>query len=128
VKRPGEDGSVSVLVLGLTALATVLALLTADLAVFLAARAQAQLAADAAALAAAPLTFVGGDAPAVAAETAVANGARLTMCDCRNDSSWRRRSVMASVAVSANLMILPSATVEASAHAVFDPVRLRGGP
>ena len=126
MNQPREGGNVSISVLGLAALATVLSLLTADLAVFLGARAQAQAAADAAALAAAPLTFIGGDAPEVAAATAVDNGARLTRCDCRHDSSWQRRSVRAAVAMTVDLAILPSTTVEASAHAVFDPVRLRG--
>ncbi|NND04437.1 MAG: hypothetical protein HKN91_16800 [Acidimicrobiia bacterium] len=120
-----ESGNVSVLALSLAALATLFALLTADVAVFLASRAQAQVAADAAALAAAPLTFLSGDAAGTAAATAAANGARLTRCDCGADASWRRRTVRTIVAVQVELVVLPDTTVEADADAVFDPVRLR---
>ena len=121
-----DRGSVSLLVLGLAAIVVVVSLLTADVAVFLAGRARAQLAADAAALAAAPLTFEGGDAAAEAAALAALNGARLTRCECDRDPTWAPRSVVTTVEVSVELSVLPDTSATATARAVFDPTRLRG--
>jgi secretion/DNA translocation related TadE-like protein len=88
-----DDGVVSVLMVSLLALAALLCLAVADAANVLLARARAQSAADAAALAAAAVQWrVSGsrDDPTLAAQTiAEANGAELESCSCelRDDSA-----------------------------------------
>ena len=74
-RRPGERGSVAVLVCGLIALAVVLA-------------GRAEAAADAAALAAADSVALGGRSLACAAASIVAerNEARLVDCDVSDDA------------------------------------------
>lgn len=88
---------------------------------------QATAAADAAALAAAPLTFLGGDPEAEAAEFAEANGASLVRCLCPLDRSLRARTVRVEVAGNVDLPVFDDLTVRARAAAEFDPVQLLGG-
>lgn len=92
-----------------------------------AAHTQATVAADAAALAAAPLTFLGGDAYAEAEAFAAANGARLSACRCGSDGSFRARVVTVEVAMSVDLGLLGSHTVRARSAAEFDPMNLLSG-
>ena len=86
----------SLLLLAVGGFVVVLAVLLADLGGFLAARLQASAAADAAALAAAPVTFrrfgSAGTPIDEAARFAVANGARLVTCRCPVDRPAASRS------------------------------------
>lgn len=92
------------------------------------ARTAASTAADAAALAAAPVTFrpfgASGSPAAEAARYAAANGARLVACACRVDRSWRARTVTVTVVRDARLPLAGRLEVRASASAEFQPYRL----
>jgi uncharacterized membrane protein len=117
--------------LALVAVAVMLATLLVDTGHYLAARAQAATAADAAALAAAPLTF-GPHGTATspreeAAHYAAVNGARLVTCDCPVDPTWAPRQVTVQVEKPVDLLLLGSRTVHASATAEFAPVELGSG-
>lgn len=122
-----ESGSV---VVGAAIAGLVLALAVGVGAVgaLVAARAMAVNAADAAALAAAPVTFrsFGADGTPVdeAARFAVRNGAVLETCRCAIDRSWRRRTVTVVVARTLRLPAVGAITVRATSRATFDPVRL----
>lgn len=109
----------------------VLSLALADVAVYLTARFQAGVAADAAALAAAPVTFRPFGAASgprdEAARFAEANGAVLVKCTCRINRSWSRREVEVIVARQVTLIFAGRRTVRVKAKAVFEPVRLVGG-
>ena len=84
--RRRETGAISILVATGALLMTLFALAAADLGSLLYARARAQTAADAAALAAivrqAPILEQGDDPEAAARETAERNGATLVSCHC----------------------------------------------
>ena len=83
-----ERGSVTVVTAALLLLLAVLALVMADLVRALTSKSRAQIAADAAALAAAQELVVnaGGNAARVAAAYARENGALLESCDCATGS------------------------------------------
>ena len=89
---------------------------------------QAAAAADAAALAAAPVTFrpfgAGGTASEEAARFAAANGARLVACRCAPDASWEPRTVAVTVAKTVDLAAFGTRTVRASSRAEFVPAQL----
>lgn len=123
-----DRGSVTVLVLGLVAVVVVLGLMLGTTGQYLAARSQIQAAADAAALAAAPLTFRpfgSTNGPAVeAARLAAANGAQLIDCDCSIDRSFAVRVVEVEVAADVRLLVLGPRRVRAVAAAEFTPVKL----
>lgn len=91
-----------------------------------AAHVQATTAADGAALAAAPLTFLAGDPRAEAAGFASANGARLVACRCRRDVGLGKRVVTVEVAKEVDLPVLGVVTVRSRAAAEFDPMDLLG--
>jgi hypothetical protein len=95
---------------------------------FLATRSQAQAAADAAALAAAPLTFrpfgSAGGPGEEAARLAAANGARLVRCDCPIDRSFAVRVVEVEVTREVPVLVLGNRRVRAVAAAEFTPVEL----
>lgn len=88
---------------------------------------QATAAADAAALAAAPLTFLPGDPEAEASSFAVANGASLVACRCAADPSFAARTVTVEVAKAVDLPVFGRVTVRARAAAEFAPLDLLGG-
>jgi hypothetical protein len=98
---------------------------------YLQARVVAVAAADAAALAAAPVTFApfgaGGTASDEAALFAQANGARLVWCECAPDPSWEPRTVTVRVSVESRLWPAGSVTVEAVGRAEFSPALLLTG-
>lgn len=127
----GDRGSAAVLLLAAAALVLVLALGVADAGIAFSARLQAATAADAAALAAAPVTFrpfgaAGG--PAMEARRfAAANGAVLTKCSCPVDRSWRPRVVEVFVERGVELFGLGTITVRASSRAEFAPMLLLEG-
>jgi len=85
LRNSQEKGNASLGVVGAIAIVLVFILGLADLAIFLLARAKAQTAADAAALAAAAeiVPGQGNDPHGQAARFASANGARIVSCSCR---------------------------------------------
>jgi hypothetical protein len=89
------------------------------------ARTKAVAAADAAALAAAPMTFppaAQGNSPErVAADFAMANGARLVRCDCVVVRTFDARAVEVEVALPVDLVLLGRREVRATSRAEFVP-------
>lgn len=120
-----ERGSATVLAIGIIGvlLAVGLALLAAVQIVL--GRARAVTAADAAALAAAPMTFppiAQGVAPGIAAEEmAIANGARVVRCDCPVVATFDARAVEVEVEVPVDLVIFGQRVVRVSSRAEFVP-------
>ncbi len=119
-----EQGSATVLVLAVLG-----ALLLAGAGIGVLAQGQvaairAQTAADAAALAAAPETFLGGDPASLAREYAQANGATLILCECSVDETWQTRRVKVTVRVPLTIWTLGGVGVSRSATAEFAPVAL----
>ena len=113
-----ERGSASIVVVGALALASIVAAFSADLSRALAARARAQIAADAAALGAAQeLLIPSGRMPEeVARDFAVRNGAVLVGCRCDPGTT----EAVATVEIEVQLPLLAqSRTVRASARAVI---------
>lgn len=122
----GEDGSVSVVVVVLVAGLMLVAAGLAATGRVVAAHVQVTTAADAAALAAAPLTFLAGDPELEARRFARANGARLVACTCPVDTTVVSRTVTVQVAAHVRLPLLGVRTVRARAAAEFDPATLLG--
>jgi secretion/DNA translocation related TadE-like protein len=123
-----ERGSVSVVILGLMGLLVVLGVMLGTTGQYLSVRSRVQAAADAAALAAAPVTFhpfgSSGDPAAEAARFAAANGARLIRCVCAVDRSWESRIVQVEVGREVDLIGLGRIEIRASAAAEFAPIEL----
>lgn len=121
MRRAGERGSITVVAVGVMALIVVLTMGAADVGVALIARAHAQQAADAAALAAAQeLALPSGRAPAaLAADFAARNGAQLVACTCVAGTAEAITTV--TVGVSHWLLFTGTHTVRARARAVVDP-------
>lgn len=90
----------------------------------IAAHVQATAAADAAALAAAPITFLGGDPRAEAGRYASKNGFHLVRCRCPHDPGFQLRVVTVVVAKEVDLGLLGRHRVGARAAAEFDPMDL----
>ena len=123
-----ERGSVSVVMLGLIGLLVVLGLMLGTAGHYLSVQGRVQAAADAAALAAAPVTFhpfgSAGNPVAEAARFAAANGGRLLRCVCSIDRSWNARIVEVEVSQEVNLIGLGRREIRARAAAEFVPVKL----
>jgi secretion/DNA translocation related TadE-like protein len=123
-----DRGSVTVLMLGMVGLIMVLGVMLGTTGHYLAARSHAQAAADAAALAAAPVTFrpfgSQGNPAAEAGRLAAANGGRLVRCTCPIDRSWADRTVQVEVVRQVNLIVLGQLDVRAVAAAEFAPIEL----
>jgi secretion/DNA translocation related TadE-like protein len=123
-----DRGSVSVLILGIVAWLVVLGVMLVTLGHFLTVRSEVQAAADAAALAAAPVTFhpfgSQGNPAAEAARLAIANGTRLARCLCPIDRSWASRVVEVLVIREVDLAVLGRREIRAVAAAEFAPVEL----
>ncbi len=123
-----ERGAASLIVAALITVTLLLTLLVSDVAALVQARAPLMTAADAAALAAAPVTFApfgtDGTPTTEAAVFAEANGAVLVECDCPVDRSWDNREITVIVAVSVDLALLGHRKIEARAAAEFRPVAL----
>ena len=85
-------------------------------------------AADAAALAAAPVTFrpfgATGSPSAEASRFARANGATLVSCGCAVDRSWATRTVVVTVSRSVSIVGIGVVTVHATSRATFEPAAL----
>jgi len=124
----GERGSAAILLAAVAGLVLLLALGVADAGIAFSARLQAAAAADAAALAAAPVTFrsfgAAGSPVAEARRLAGANGAVLAQCRCPVDRSWRSRIVEVVVERRVELLGLGAITVRASSRAEFAPMAL----
>lgn len=107
------------------AVVVVVAIATAAGGQYLTAAGQAQSAADAAALAAAPVTFrpfgASGTAREEAAIFAAANGAVLSLCVCPQDPSWDNRTVEVTVRRRVRLVLFGERSVEAKSRAEFAP-------
>jgi secretion/DNA translocation related TadE-like protein len=121
-----ERGSASIVLAALVAVLVMVAGGLAGVGRLVAAHVQATTAADAAALAAAPLTFLGGEPAAEAADYAAGNGFRLVGCDCGYDPGFHVREVTVEVVAQVDLGMLGSHQVRARAAAEFDPLDLLG--
>lgn len=123
-----QRGNATVLVAALLALGALLSIMTVDVARVTAARAQLTAAADAAALAAAPVTFssfgMDTDPRAAASAIARANGATMVSCICPVDQTWSARTAVVVVEATVDLLFLKSIRLQASAAAEFRPVEL----
>lgn len=123
-----EQGSVGVLVAVLGAVTIILSLLVVDVAHVVAARAGLTTAADAAVLAAAPVTFAPfgtNESPRQAAATvAAANGAALLDCECEIDRSWATRRVTVTAELVVELVLLSDQRLTVTAAAEFRPVAM----
>ena len=123
-----ESGSVTPVLVAVAAVLMLLAMAVADVGSLLAARRAASGAADAAALAAAPVTFrpfgAVGTATEEAARFAATNGTRLVRCRCRHDPSWAVRTVEVGVERRVQLILFGARTVTAVSGARFDPTAL----
>jgi len=126
-----ERGAAAVLLLGVAAVVLALVAVLGAVGAYLRARVEAVAAADAAALAAAPVTFLpfgaAGTPSEEAARFASANGARLLSCACPVDHSWEPRTVTVRVARELRLWPAGSLTVTAVSRAEFEPALLLVG-
>jgi secretion/DNA translocation related TadE-like protein len=123
-----ERGGAAVLLLGVMAVVLLLAAVLGAVGAYLRARVEAVAAADAAALAAAPVTFLPFGAEGTPAEEAarfaLANGASLLSCACPVDPSWGPRTVTVRVAREVRLWPGGLLTVTAVSRAEFEPALL----
>ncbi len=119
-----------VLGVGLITLVLILAVGVGAVGAGFAAYIDAAGAADAAALAAAPVTFrpfgANGTPTQEAARFASHNGAKLIRCSCRVDRSWDTRTVTVVVERSVALPGLGRLKVRATSRATFEPAALLG--
>ncbi len=122
-----ERGSSTIVALALVSLLVLVAVGLAGIGRLIAAHVQVTAAADAAALAAAPVTFLGGDPGAEAAEYASRNGARLLACSCDVDRGLETRVVTVEVSSTVDLGLLGTRVVRARSAAEFAPLDLLGG-
>lgn len=123
-----ERGSVSILVIGVAALTLLLGVALSGIASVLHGRLAATTAADAAALAAAPVTFLpfGADGSPTdeAARFARLNGADLMMCACPVDRSFAARTIEVRVRRRVEVPLLGAVEIEATGRAEFLPALL----
>lgn len=127
--RVGEAGAATVAMVAVAALLATLGIATASLGAAYGARAQAQTASDAAALAAAVATYPGASntSPSFrAAAVAEANGAALIRCSCAVDQSLSVRVVEVVTGVGIHVPIFGRLQVRAASRAEFDPRRWLG--
>jgi len=127
----GQRGSATILLLAVAGLVLMLTIGVADVGLAFAGRLQAAAAADAAALAAAPVTFrpfgAAGTPTAEARRFADANGATLVACRCPIDRSWQPRVVEVVVERRVALLGIGTVSVRASSRAEFSPTALITG-
>ncbi|GMQ86619.1 MAG: hypothetical protein BMS9Abin07_2205 [Acidimicrobiia bacterium] len=123
-----DRGAVAPLLLAVAGLTMLLAVGIADVGLIIAGKYQAAAAADAAALAAAPVTFrpfgATGGPVQEAAHFAAMNGGSIVVCRCQTDRSWRRRTVEVVVERVVHLVGGMQVTVQARSTAEFAPVAL----
>ena len=116
-----ERGSASLLAVAVSVVVVVASLVATDIARMVDVRLKALAAADAAALAAAPLT-IDGNPVAEATRFAQLNQARLVSCKCPVDPSPIVRWVTVVVEIPVDTWIIPARVVTAVANAEFDPL------
>ncbi len=123
-----EHGSVSVVLSAIAAVVILLGLAAAGIASLLHGRLAATTAADAAALASAPVTFLPfgaeGSPTQEAARFARLNGADLVRCVCPIDRSFAARTVVVRVRFPVAVPLLGRMNIEATGRAEFLPARL----
>jgi len=123
-----QSGAVGVMMLAVAVVTLVLSLAMVAVGQYLVGFARAQVAADAAALAAAPVTFrpfgATGTAQREAALFARANGTRLVGCACTMDPSWEPRTVVVTVRNTFPVVLFGDQSVVATSRAEFIPARL----
>ena len=123
-----ESGSAALAVVGAVGVLLVLVVWLSALAMAMQAHLDATTAADAAALAAAPVTFLPfgatGSPTDEAARFARLNGARLVWCRCPLDQSFEPRTVEVRVTKGVDLPVLGLTQVEAAGRAEFVPAAL----
>jgi len=122
-----DRGSATIVALAISSLLVLVAAGLVGVGRLVSAHVQATAAADAAALAAAPVTFLGRDPPAEAADYARANGARLVTCSCPLNRTFDLRVVTVEVVRDVDLGPLGTHNVRARAAAEFAPLDLLGG-
>ncbi|MGF1616471.1 MAG: pilus assembly protein TadG-related protein [Acidimicrobiia bacterium] len=125
-----DRGSATVVAALLVALVLVALVGLGSLTVLYGVRAEANNAADAAALAAAVATYPpagAGDPRAEAARYAAANGAAVVSCDCPIDSGLGVRSATVIVEKEVTVPFFGTLEVRAAATGEFDPVAWLGG-
>ena len=127
-----DQGSVTLFAIGAVVLALTLMVAVTAVGQVLIARNRVIAAAEAGALAAAPVTFrpfgARGSAVDEAARIVNANGATLVRCDCSPDPGYSRRTVTVTAMVNVNVLGLRETRMEATAVAEFRPVALLAGP
>ena len=119
-----ERGSATVLALALMLVIVAVGLAVVAAAQIVAARTRAVLAADAAALAAAPMTFppIAEQSPlAAASELAAANGAVIVGCLCTTVDNFDPRTVEVEVQVATRVVLVGEVIVRAISRAEFAP-------
>lgn len=121
-----DRGSVTVAAAALMAVLILLAWGVASVGALLAARAQAAVAADAAALAAAPLTLGGGQPIEEARRLARANHSELVSCSCGRQPSFSPRSVEVIIEKPLSLPVVGTVRVRATSRAEFVPLLFYG--
>ena len=124
-----ETGSSMVLMAGLVGLTVAVSLAVVGLGLAYSARAQAQTASDAAALAAAVGTYPPagiGNPLDRARRVAAVNGARVLSCSCPVDASMRPRVATVMTAVAVDAPVFGRLQVVATSRAEFDPRRWLG--
>ena len=123
--RDDDSGSAAVLGLALIGFVLLLAAALGAVGALLRARVEVLAAADAAALAAAPVTFrpfgAAGTPAQEAARFAVDNGTRLVRCVCPVDPSWGPREVEVEVEKQVRLWPAGLIAVRATSRAEFTP-------
>lgn len=127
-----ERGSVTVFAVGVLLFGFLLVVALAGVGQVLVVRSRVVTAAEAGALAAAPVTFrpfgAAGSATAEAARLVRANGAELLSCSCAHDPGYAPRTVTVTVRLPVTVLGLGEMTLEATAAAEFRPVALLDGP
>ena len=127
-----ERGSVTVVTVGVIAVGFLLVVGLVAVGQLAAGRIQATNAADAAALAAAPVTFrsfgARGSPFDEAAIFAAANHAQLVDCRCPLDSSYAPRTVTVTVQIKVDVVGYRGVTIRATSSAEFRPTVLLVGP
>lgn len=126
-----ERGSISVVMAAIAGVVMLLAGALATVAGVQHARIRATTAADAAALAAAPVTFLpfgaDGSPTEEAGRFARLNGASLIGCQCPIDRSFEPRVAVVQVRVTVGMPLLGAVAVEATGRAEFVPAALLAG-
>ena len=122
-----ESGSLAIGV-ALVGLVLVMIVAVASVGGAIGAYTKAAGAADAAALAAAPVTFrpfgASGSPAHEAALFARANGATLVSCRCSIDRSWDTRTVVVTVERTVSIVGVGTVRVHATSRATFEPAAL----